>query len=567
MPQDAFHIRRSAAELDALLKGGKINRVSQADKDEVTFIIYTGKTTVKLVLSTNASNARVCLSLTEKEPAPVAPNFCMLLRKHLLGAEILSVSQYAFERIVEIRLHCTTDFSECERVLHCEIMGKYSNLILTEKGVILGALKTSSLEDNARRVLLAGAKYAYPEPQDKLSPFDGEGLKERAEGFLSLRAEGASEEELARFLFENVAGLALPTARELLRFRPRGTPVWEFVGEFCENRPCEPCVKYENGIPADFFSFPVAGGAPAPSLNKAEDEYYTFKETKRAFEDRKRKLEAVVRALKKKQQKKLQDTLERLKDCEDMEAERIRGELVTANLWRLEKGMAECEAENWYAEGERVKIPLDVRLSPSQNAQKYFKAYAKRKRTLDALLPRRKSEEDELEYTESVFASLSAADTREDLKEIEAELISLSLVKPQKERAGGKKKDTPVPFREYTFGGFRIFGGRNNLQNDRLLKSCSPADIWLHTQKYHSSHVVIATEGRKAPDEVLAFAAEVCAYYSDGRAGGKVPVDYCERKYVKKPPKAKAGFVTYSNYKTLLVTPDRHAEELSERTE
>lgn len=567
MPQDAFHIRRSAAELDALLKGGKINRVSQADKDEVTFIIYTGKTTVKLVLSTNASNARVCLSLTEKEPAPVAPNFCMLLRKHLLGAEILSVSQYAFERIVEIRLHCTTDFSECERVLHCEIMGKYSNLILTEKGVILGALKTSSLEDNARRVLLAGAKYAYPEPQDKLSPFDGEGLKERAESFLSLRAEGASDEELARFLFENVAGLALPTARELLRFRPRETPVWEFVGEFCENRPCEPCVKYENGIPADFFSFPVAGGAPAPSLNKAEDEYYTFKETKRAFEDKKRKLEAVVRALKKKQQKKLQDTLERLKDCEDMEAERIRGELVTANLWRLEKGMAECEAENWYAEGERVKIPLDVRLSPSQNAQKYFKAYAKRKRTLDALLPRRKSEEDELEYTESVFASLSAADTREDLKEIEAELISLGLVKPQKERAGGKKKEAPVPFREYTFGGFRIFGGRNNLQNDRLLKSCAPSDVWLHTQKYHSSHVVIATEGKKAPDEVLAFAAEVCAYYSDGRAGGKVPVDYCERKYVKKTPKAKAGFVTYSNYKTLLVTPDRHAEELSERTE
>ena len=567
MPQDAFHIRRSAAELDALLKGGKINRVSQADKDEVTFIIYTGKTTVKLVLSTNASNARVCLSLTEKEPAPVAPNFCMLVRKHLLGAEILSVSQYAFERIVEIRLHCTTDFSECERVLHCEIMGKYSNLILTEKGVILGALKTSSLEDNARRVLLAGAKYAYPEPQDKLSPFDGEGLKERAESFLSLRAEGASDEELARFLFENVAGLALPTARELLRFRPRETPVWEFVGEFCENRPCEPCVKYENGIPADFFSFPVAGGAPAPSLNKAEDEYYTFKETKRAFEDKKRKLEAVVRALKKKQQKKLQDTLERLKDCEDMEAERIRGELVTANLWRLEKGMAECEAENWYAEGERVKIPLDVRLSPSQNAQKYFKAYAKRKRTLDALLPRRKSEEDELEYTESVFASLSAADTREDLKEIEAELISLGLVKPQKERAGGKKKEAPVPFREYTFGGFRIFGGRNNLQNDRLLKSCAPSDVWLHTQKYHSSHVVIATEGKKAPDEVLAFAAEVCAYYSDGRAGGKVPVDYCERKYVKKPPKAKAGFVTYSNYKTLLVTPDRHAEELSERTE
>ena len=184
MPQDAFHIRRSAAELDSLLKGGKINRISQADKDEVTFIIYTGKTTVKLVLNTNASNARVCLTREEKEPAPVAPNFCMLLRKHLLGAEILSVSQVDFERIVELRLHCTTDFSECERVLVCELMGKYSNLILTEKGIILGALKTSSLEAGAKRVLLSGAKYLYPEPQEKLSPFDAAGLKERTENFL-----------------------------------------------------------------------------------------------------------------------------------------------------------------------------------------------------------------------------------------------------------------------------------------------------------------------------------------------------------------------------------------------
>ena len=157
MPQDAFHIRRSAAELDAALKGGKINRVSQADKDVVTLIIYPGKSTVKLVLSTNASNARVCLSATEKEPAPVAPNFCMLLRKHLLGAEILSVSQHEVERIVEIRLRCTGDFSRCERVLVCEIMGKYSNLVLTENGTIIGALKTTSLEDNAKRVLLSGA--------------------------------------------------------------------------------------------------------------------------------------------------------------------------------------------------------------------------------------------------------------------------------------------------------------------------------------------------------------------------------------------------------------------------
>ena len=144
MPQDAFHIKRLTNELDALLTGGKINRISQVNKDELTFIIYTGKSTVKLILSANASNARVCLSLVEKEPAPVAPNFCMLLRKHLQNGEIREIRQHENERIVELVIHCTTDFSECDRILHCELMGKYSNVLLSEKGILLGALKTSA---------------------------------------------------------------------------------------------------------------------------------------------------------------------------------------------------------------------------------------------------------------------------------------------------------------------------------------------------------------------------------------------------------------------------------------
>ena len=160
MPQDAFHIRRLTNELNTLLTGGKVNRISQVNKDELTFIIYTGKTTVKLILSANASNARVCLSLTEKEPAPVAPNFCMLLRKHLQNAEILSIRQHEFERIVEITFHCTSDFSECDRVLYCELMGKYSNVILTEKGIILGALKTTALETG--QVCVHGWKTTFP---------------------------------------------------------------------------------------------------------------------------------------------------------------------------------------------------------------------------------------------------------------------------------------------------------------------------------------------------------------------------------------------------------------------
>ena len=562
MPQDAFHIRRLTNELNTLLTGGKVNRISQVNKDELTFIIYTGKTTVKLILSANASNARVCLSLTEKEPAPVAPNFCMLLRKHLQNAEILSIRQHEFERIVEITFHCTSDFSECDRVLYCELMGKYSNVILTEKGIILGALKTTALENDNHRILLAGAKYLYPAPQDKLSPFDGAGMRSRLENYLSLRPDGADEDSLSSFLFENVYGLALPTAREIVkRAKTANQPLYSFVGEFCENEPCRPCIKTVGGVMTDFFAFPVEGGVDMPSLCKAEDEFYTSRENKKGFEDKKRKLENAVRALKKKQMKKLQETLERLKDAEKAEEYRIKGELLTANLYRLEKGMSEIELDNWYSEdGGKVKIALDATLPPSKNAQRYFKTYNKHKRAKEILTPMLKAEETEIDYTDSVASAIANAETPLDLKEIETELTEMGLLKAQKERAGGKKKETAVPFREYEFEGVKIYAGRNNLQNDRLLRLAAPDDIWLHTQKYHSSHVIIALEGRQVFDELLLYAAEICAYYSDGKDGDKIPVDYCKRKFVKKTNKSKAGFVIYTDYKTVLVKPNAHKE-------
>ncbi len=569
MPQDAFHIRRLATELNTLLVHGKINRISQVNKDELTFIIYTEKSTVKLILSANASNARVCLSLTEKEPAPVAPNFCMLLRKHLQNAEILTVRQYAFERIIEIDLHCTTDFSESKRTLHCELMGKYSNVILTENGVILGALKTTALEDSSRRVLLAGARYEYPVPQDKLSPFDGAGMRSRLENYLSLRQEEADAEGLSFFLFENVSGLALPTAREIVMRAAKkagsvkntlssayGAPLWEFVGEFCQNEPCVPCLKTQNGQPVDFFAFPVDGGEPMPSLCKAEDEFFTRRENKKGFEDKKRKLENTARALKKKQTKKLQDTLERLNEAKKAEEYRIKGELLTANLYRIEKGMRGVELENWYDEqGGTVKIALDTTLSPAKNAQRYFKIYNKHKRASEILTPMLQAEQAEIAYTDSVLSAITNAENALDLKEIEQELTELGLLRAPKERVGGKKKEAPLPFREFTFEGFTIYAGRNNLQNDRLLREADPDDIWLHTQKYHSSHVIIAVRGGQVRDEIILRAAEICAYYSDGREADKIPVDYCKRKFVKKPSKSKAGFVVYTDYKTVLVKP------------
>ena len=574
MPQDAFHIRRLADELNAFLVGGKINRISQVNKDELTFIIYTGKSTVKLILSANASNARVCLSLTEKEPAPIAPNFCMLLRKHLQNAEILAVRQYEFERIIEIDLHCTTDFSQSNRTLHCELMGKYSNIVLTENGVILGALKTTALEDNSHRVLLAGAKYLYPAPQDKISILDRDGLRSRLQNWVSMRGVEVENEDLAVFLFENVAGLALSTAREIVRrlayknggldnaFCSAATmPIWDFVGEFCLHEPCEACVQMRDGVAVDFFAFPVEGGVAMPSLCKAEDEFFTSRESAKGFADKKRKLENAARGLKKKLAKKVQDTLERLKDAEKADEYRIKGELLTANLYRIEKGMDRIELENWYAEdGGMVAITLDSTLSPSKNAQRYFKLYNKYKRAREVLTPMLENEQRECEYVDSVLSAIVSGESMDDLKEIETELIEIGLLRAPAQRAGGKKKEIEIPFREYEFDGVKIYVGRNNLQNDRLLRTASPDDIWLHAQKYHSAHVIIAVGGGTVRDETLLYAAQICAYYSDGRESDKIPVDYCKRKFVKKPNKSKAGFVVYTDYKTVLVKPNKHRE-------
>ncbi|MBE7084670.1 MAG: fibronectin/fibrinogen-binding protein [Clostridiales bacterium] len=567
MPQDAFHIRRSVAELNALLVGGKINRISQVNKDELTFIVYTGKSTVKLIVSANASNARVCLSTTEKEPLAVAPNFCMLLRKHLQNAEIRAVRQHEFERIVEIDLHCTTDFSESDRTLVCELMGKYSNVVLVEKGTVLGALKTTSLVDDTHRILFTGAKYVYPTPQDKASPLDSEEILKRLKNFMENRSGDLDKETLAEFVFGAVSGVALPTAREMVKRAEKEngslalclspsakTPIWKFVGAFCLNEPNNPCVRVEKGVITDFFAFPVDGGVATPSLCKAQDEFYTKRETKKGFDDKKRRLESAVKTQIKKINKRLQECREKLCEAEKAEENRVKGELLTANLYAMEKGLRFVELVNWYDEaGGKMKISLDPLLSPAKNAQKYFKLYNKQKRAKEILLPREREDENELSYAESILSFLAVAETDEDLKEIETELTEAGVLRAQKAVAKKNKKETPIPFREYEHNGKKILVGRNNLQNERLLKIASPDDIWLHVQKYHSSHVIIFAEGGQVCDETLLYGAKLCAYYSQAQGGDKIPVDYCKRKFVKKPKGSKAGFVTYTDYKTVLV--------------
>ncbi len=543
MPQDAFTLRLNALELDRALAGGRINRINQPAREEISIVIYTGKRTVKLSLNANASDCGVYFTEGEQENPLVAPNFCMLLRKHLQGAQITKVETVGFERILALHLHCVSDFSACERVLYAEIMGKYSNLLLTEGGVILGALKTTSADENCKRLILPGAKYVLPAPQDKVNPSDKEALAALLQGV---------EGDLARFLFTRVAGLAPCTAEEIAAAYSGGD-LASFVHAYIFSDDISPCVTENHGNVTDFFARMHEGAKPFATLSEAQAYYYRKKRARALLEGTRRKLLSAVQTANKKQEKRLAQILEKQRACADAETVRLKGELLTANLYALSRGMTSCELVNYYDEaGKKIRIALDAQLTPSQNAQAYFRRYQKQKRTLDALAPQEETCRRELAYLESLAPIIASAESAEDLRAAEEELTAEGLVKAPPARKGKKAPD--IPFRTYEREGFPVYAGRSNVQNDRLVRMSAPDDVWLHARNLHSAHVVIRTQGRKVPAAVLAFAAGVCAKYSAGN-GSKIPVDCCPVKNVRKPKGSKAGFVTYTGFETVLGDP------------
>ena len=550
MPQDAFTIKYIASELSTRLVGGKISKITQPEKDLLIFIIYTPRGTVKLEICLSAKGCRI--NVADKDvPAPiVAPNFCMLLRKHLQNAEIKNLEQVAGERIVFIDFDCTSEFEKTEMRLYIELMGKYSNAVLTRGGVIVGALKTTAIGESTKRVLFTGAKYLLPEPQDKIDPENLAELERAFNGFAG---------DTAKAISEKVKGVAYSTALDIAQNYGENLTASDINRYICGGQ-CEPCVTFTNGEPSDFK-------VRSCSLNKkiyssvleAQTAYYAYICEKQHFEDKKRRLCAALSSSVKKLEKRLATINQKLLDCNDMETVKLKGELITANIYAVKRGMGEFEAINYYDENcGKIKIALDKTLSPADNAQRYYKKYAKLKRTVISVTEQKIETEQKLDYLNSINSHICAAERLLDLEEIEEELKGLQLLKDTQN--GKKKAPKTTPFRAFEIGGFKVLAGRNNIQNDRLLKSVSPQDIWLHTQNYHSSHVVILCDSKEVPDGVLLKAAEICAYYSDGRAGNKIPVDYTKRKFVKKPPKANAGFVIYTDYKTVLVEPDGHAE-------
>ena len=565
MPQDAFTLRYLCEELNLIFAGGKINRITQPNNDEIVLTVYTGKRTEKLLLNVNPGAPRIGVINEEKESPLTAPNFCMLMRKHLLSATIDSVSLIGFDRIVRIDLTTSAEFSDAvKKSLYVELMGRYSNIILTENGKVLGGNRGINMFDNGVRPLIVNYPYVFPPTQNKKLPDDQT---------LSDCFSYSSRQDLAQSVCSLVQGVALSTANEIVNgFFDNGVSFseqnfsktfYEYLKNYLYNTPKNPCVLFEDGDVKDVMVAPYASICGEykffENLYQAEEYYFTERDRVKKFSSKKERLNSVVSACVKKVKKRLTAISAKERDAESAEENRIKGELILSNVYRIKNGESKCNLENYY-DGSTVEIELDSRLSPAKNAENYYKKYNKQKRAMSALKIQREQAQTELDYLTGVLDEISLAENMDDLKMVQAELESVGLMQRQKDVKHKKQAETFC--RVYSVDGFKILAGRNNSENDKLTFGAKSNDLWLHAKDYHSTHVIIQTEGKIVPEKVLVVASEITAYYSKGRDGGKTEIVYTERKNVKKPSKAKPGFVVYDNFKSLTVEPQKHADFL-----
>lgn len=566
MPQDAFTLRYLCEELDAEFKGGKVNRIIQPAPEEVVFTVYTGAKTQRLYISVNPACPRIGIDNADRESPLTAPNFCMLLRKHLLSATVDGVSLVGFDRIVRIDFSASSEFFDAgKRTLFVELMGRYSNIILTENGKVSGGNRGVNFFDNGVRPLIVGRDYALPPSGDKKEPSD----KSLIEYFARYQSGG---EKLSDYLVKGVRGISSDTAAETVseycKTRPQfnAAEFYAFINDFAYRRKKQPCVIYNGGEVKDVCAFPysVIAGEPKffASLAEAEDVFFREKETAKRFREKKERVVAVVSSAIKKVKKRLSAINARLSDAENGEKERVNGELILANIYKIKQGDRSVAVTDYY-DGTEKTISLDPALTPAQNAERYYKRYNKAKRTLVAQLPQKEFAEAELAYLNGVNDEIALAENASDAVLIADELKAAGYI--AKEKLPQKRRKEPAKYRVYAIDGFTVKVGRNNVENDELTFSAKGGDLWLHAKDYHSSHVIIETEGKDVPEKTIITAAEICAYYGKGREGGKSDVVYTKKKFVKKPPKSKPGFCTYTEFKTVTVKPDAHEELLKQR--
>ena len=537
MPADAINYSFLAKELDSAISGGRIDKIVMSDKSTIMLTVRAGGVNHNLLI-TAAASPRCYLTSKKITATDVPLSFCLHLRRHIGGGTIERVSALPFERILIFSVTARGDLGEqLKRNMIVEIMGKYSNVVVTDGEMkITEALKHISLGEG--RPILPGMKYVFPDDGDRFDPDD-----ERADNL------ALGDADVARVMIKRLKGLSVATAEEILGI---GGGIASGAKKLLA-RGIAPVVYYDSGKPFD-FSFcdyaSIKGERRAfGTLSEAMDEYYgAVAET-----DGKTLAENAIRrtlnAALDKQRKKLGTFLRECENAKDFERERILGELITANLYKISPGDSSVTVDNWY-DGERLEIKLTEN-SPQEDAQKHFKRYQKKKRTVINLETQITDCRNAIDYLESVDTALSLSTEISDVEDIAEELESAGYLL----RQNGKKKSSVSEPRKFSIGGFDILVGKSNTQNDRITKEARGEDVWMHTQGFHGSHLVIRARGKKVPQGVLEKAAAIAAFYSKARQSENVPVDYTQAKNVHKKKGAAPGKVDYFGAKTLYVNP------------
>ena len=579
MAFDACMMRAVLHEFVTEFPECKIEKVLQPQNDEIDLLIHYGKSSRRLVFNVGPNAPRLQISDAQKENPKTAPMFCMLLSKYLTGGRIVSVEQPGFDRIAVFSVACYDDMGfPTERKIVCEIMGKYANLILLDgEDKILAALKVIDFSASSVRQVLPGLKYRLPEMQNKETP-----LNINRQLFFCKLAEFSPEKTLDKFITSTYSGIATQIARELV-YRTSGrcdatareVDFEVFYSVFSEwqqllidHRYTPSCAIDKDGKPSGYSYMDISYlGADYQIVKKESlaslfDGYFAERDRILRVNQRAHDLIRLVKGAISRTQRKLQIQREALLESEKGEDYRRLGDLITANMYRIKRGMDSFTAVDYSDENmPEVTVPLDARLHPAQNAQKMYKLYNKAKTAKTVLVEQIARWEEELSYLESVDGFLSRAECEDDLVEIRDELYRsgyasrLRGYKPQKQLKAR-------PHRFTTSGGFVLLVGRNNLQNDNLtLKLADKEDIWFHTKDIPGSHVILVTEGREPDVKDYTEAAECAAFYSKATAD-LVAVDYTKVKNIKKPQGSKPGFVIYKTNYTAFVKPRKMGESI-----
>lgn len=573
MAFDGVVLHAVKTELTEKLLGGRVDKVYQPESDEIVLLIRSGGENYKLFLSADANYPRIHLTDESFKNPASPPLFCMLLRKHLGSGKITGIRQIKSDRILCICVETYNELGDlCEKSLYIEIMGRHSNIILvSEKGLVIDSIKRVDLTVSSKRQLLPGLFYETAPAQDKLDflDYDTADLKEALLIKEDIRADKFAMETflgVSPVVSREIAYRAFGTFQEILTSdnmsgRARLMTEAEAFFQDMKDGRFHPCIVSEQGMPKYFSCVELTqyregfSTAYSDSVSGMVDTFYRRLHLKRKMNQRSHDLQKHLNSQMEKLEKKIGIHSQTLFDASDKEKYRLYGELITANMYRLKGGEKELEAENYYEGNQKIVIPLNENSSPAQNSQRYYKRYQKMKTAEEMAAKQLEKAKKELFYLESVQNSFAWITTQDEIDEIAEELAQAGYLKA---KSGKKKKLAKTAYQEFVSSdGFPILVGKNNRQNDELsFKIARPRDLWLHVKTYPGSHTLVVTNGLAVPDTTLYEAAVLAAIHSKANTSGKVEIDYTEIKFVKKPPGAKPGMVTYSNFKTILVPPD-----------